>query len=55
VKPNLTLLEQSSASAWILDLEFFKNIFDFWASQAHRKQEIPRSFLYLKKLKFDSG
>jgi hypothetical protein len=22
VKPNLTLLEQSSASAWILDLEF---------------------------------
>jgi hypothetical protein len=27
VKPNLTLLEQSSASAWILDLEFKKKIF----------------------------
>jgi hypothetical protein len=27
VKPNLTLIEQSSASAWILDLEF-KNIFE---------------------------
>jgi hypothetical protein len=27
VKPNLTLLEQSSASAWILYLEFKKNIF----------------------------
>jgi hypothetical protein len=28
VKPNPTLLEQSSASAWILDLEFKKMIFE---------------------------
>jgi hypothetical protein len=27
----------------------------FWASQVHRKQDIPRHFLYLKKVKFDGG
>jgi hypothetical protein len=29
VKPNLTLLEQSSASAWIFDLEFEKIFLSF--------------------------
>jgi hypothetical protein len=46
VKPNLTLLEQSSASAWILDLEFFQKY--FWASQADRQQDTSSHFLHLK-------
>jgi hypothetical protein len=45
--------EQSCLSAWILALEFLKNY--FCASLAHRKQDPPSHFLYLKKLKFDGG
>jgi hypothetical protein len=53
VQPNLTAWTMMSQR-----MDFWLRIYKkkyYWASQAHRKQNPPRNFLYLKKLKFESG
>jgi hypothetical protein len=48
VKPNLTLFEQSSSSAWILDLEFKKIFLGFPGTPQTRNAP---SFFIFKKAK----
>jgi hypothetical protein len=49
IKPNLAMAEQSSQSAWIFDLEFFKHY--FCASQGPTQAGTTPPFLISKKAK----
>jgi hypothetical protein len=46
VKPNLTLPKKSYLSAWILDSEFFKNIFEL---PRHTTNNIRSVFFDIEK------
>jgi hypothetical protein len=54
IKPNLTLIEKSSASAWILGLEFGKKIFLGFLGPLQTRYT-PSFLIFKKKLKFDGG